>query len=121
MAKPYKDPHGLLTIGYATLIEDGISEEEADMLLRHRLTNVASELIARVPWSDRLETSIQLTLLDMAYNMGVPRLMGFKNMWAALKNGDYKQAGAEVLDSAYARQLPNRANKNAKAIVEAVV
>ena len=33
MAKPYKDSEGLLTIGYGTLIEEGITKEEAELLL----------------------------------------------------------------------------------------
>ena len=42
-AKPYRDSEGLLTIGYGTLIEDGITEEEAGILLGHRADRIWSE------------------------------------------------------------------------------
>ena len=50
----------------------------------------------------------------MAYNMGVPNLLGFEKMWAALAEGDYARAAAEALDSVYARELPVRAGRVAE-------
>lgn len=50
----------------------------------------------------------------MAYNMGVPNLLGFQKMWAALAEGDYARAAAEALDSKYARDLPARAGRVAE-------
>ena len=46
-----------------------------------------------------------------AYNMGVPRLMGFKRMLAAVERGDWPRAKVEALDSKWAEQVPNRAAK----------
>lgn len=55
----------------------------------------------------------QLVILDMAYNMGVPALLGFKRMLAALDRGDWSQAAGELLDSKYASQVGPRAQANA--------
>lgn len=40
----YLDSKGKKTIGYGTLLEDGISEAEAELLLRHRLAMMAGEI-----------------------------------------------------------------------------
>ena len=112
----YLDGKGKKTIGYGTLLEDGISEAEAEMLLRHRLALMAEELersrVGEV--YANLKADARRALLDMAYNMGVPGLLGFRKMWAALAEGDYAQAAEEALDSVYARELPARAGRVAE-------
>lgn len=112
----YLDGKGKKTIGYGTLIEDGISEAEAELLLRHRLALMAGEIErSRVGGAYRnLEPGAKRAVLNMAYNMGVPNLLGFQKMWAALTEGDYAQAAAEALDSVYARELPARAGRVAE-------
>tara|TARA_R100001460_G_C3417066_1_gene160404 strand:- start:237 stop:416 length:180 start_codon:yes stop_codon:yes gene_type:complete len=49
--------------------------------------------------------------MDMAFNMGVPRLCKFKNMWAAIHDGNYEIASLEMMDSRWARQVGSRAVK----------
>ncbi len=113
VARVYLDTKGKKTIGYGTLIEDGITEEEGEMLLRHRLILMAEELersrVGEV--YANLRPGARRALLDMAYNMGVPSLLGFQKMWAALAKGDYERAAGEALDSVYARELPARAGR----------
>ena len=113
VAKVYLDTKGKQTIGYGTLLEDGITEAEAELLLRHRLDLMAEEL-ERSRIGDvykNLKPNARRAVLNMAYNMGVPSLLGFKRMWAALREGDYEGAAAEALDSDYARELPARAGR----------
>ena len=112
----YLDSKGKKTIGYGTLLEDGISEAEAELLLRHRLDLMAGEL-ERSPVGEaysNLRPGARRAVLNMAYNMGVPSLLGFQKMWAALAEGDYAQAAGEALDSVYARELPARAGRVAE-------
>ncbi|MDE0332795.1 MAG: glycoside hydrolase [Nitrospinae bacterium] len=116
VGKVYLDGKGKKTIGYGTLLEDGISEAEAELLLRHRLGLMAEELersrVGEV--YSNLKADARRALLDMAYNMGVPNLLGFQKMWAALAEGDYDRAASEALDSVYARELPARAGRVAE-------
>jgi len=56
--------------------------------------------------------------MDMAFNMGVPRLCKFKKMWAAIYAGDYNTAAIEMLDSRWATQVGTRAIKLSKAMEE---
>ncbi len=48
-------------------------------------------------------------LLDMAFNMGVPRLLGFVRTLAMVKEGRYKEASENMLLSLWARQVKTRA------------
>ncbi|MCY4383884.1 MAG: glycoside hydrolase [Nitrospinae bacterium] len=109
----YLDARSKKTIGYGTLLEDGISEAEAELLLRHRLSLMGRELensrVGEV--YENLRPGARRAVLNMAYNMGVPNLLGFRKMWAALAEGDYARAASEALDSVYARDLPARAGR----------
>lgn len=120
-SKPYRDHLGILTIGIGTQIENGISEEEARLLLRHRLLQSYRELKDSLEnlWManlDEMPDTLQEALLDAAYQMGVPRLMGFKKMFGALNALAYERAAYELLDSEYAKQTPARAERNAQKI-----
>jgi lysozyme len=108
-AKPYNDSEGLLTIGYGTLIEDGISKEEAELLLLHRVEIIEKELIKNWSYYERLDEIRKSVLLNMAYNLGVPRLMLFKKTLSFVEAGKYKEASVEMLDSKWARQVGRRA------------
>ena len=51
----------------------------------------------------------QEVLAEMAYNLGRPRLSGFKRMIAAIEEKDWIKAAAEMLNSRWAGQVKNRA------------
>lgn len=115
---PYRDGEGFLTIGYGTLIEEGITEAEAETLLASRLADIVAELERRRPLVREVPAPVARALRNMAYNLGVPRLMGFERMWAALAAADYETAAAEALDSRWARQVGARAERIAALIRE---
>ena len=50
----------------------------------------------------------------MAFNLGVPRLCKFKNMWAAIHEKDFDTAAEEMLDSRWAEQVKGRATELAE-------
>lgn len=110
-ATPYRDTAGLWTIGYGTNIDSGISHEEAEFLLRSRLSEIVGELDKRKPSWRGHRRSVQRALMNMAYNLGTPRLLGFVKMWAALDKKDYETAAAEALDSRWATQVGDRATQ----------
>ena len=49
----------------------------------------------------------------MAFNLGGPRLAGFRRMRAAIAGNDCNRAADEALDSRWARQTGRRANETA--------
>ena len=115
--KPYHDTRGYLTIGKGTLIEHGISEALADVMMLFQLDQKLKRLEKRspVPLTD-LPLEIAEVLGNMAYQLGVDGLMKFKNMWAALAKQDYHLAATEMLDSAWAQQTPRRAHEQAEIV-----
>lgn len=111
---PYTDSVGKLTIGVGrNLTDNGISREEALLLLSNDVGKVKAELSGDAVYS-RLDDVRQNVLMDMAFNMGLPRLSGFKLMWAALAEGDYATAAAQMLNSTWAKQVGPRAQRLAE-------
>jgi lysozyme len=116
--KPYRDTRGILTIGVGRNLEGvGISEREAKILLANDIVSVASQLDTALPWWKSLSDGRQRALINMGF-MGVQKLLGFKNMLAALQAGDWDTASREALDSDWAREVKARANRVAVLILE---
>jgi len=108
----YKCTAGKTTIGYGTNLDAGLPEDEAFALLRMRLDKIGAELRKQLPWYGQLNASRQDVLRNMAYQMGIAGLLGFKNALAAMERQDWSTASAEMLDSKWARSdSPNRARE----------
>jgi lysozyme len=115
--KPYKCTAGTITIGVGRNIEDiGITEEEARYLLDNDILRVAQELDNALPWWRDLSDVRQRVLLDMAFNIGTPTLLKFKNTLALIESGDFEGASVEMLDSRWAEQVGQRAKTLSQAM-----
>jgi lysozyme len=116
----YQDSLGFWTIGIGRLIDKrkggGITEDEAYYLLENDIIEKERELFARFPWIGKLDDARQRVLLDMAFNLGVPGLAGFKNTLAHVEAGRYAQAAENMLKSKWASQVGIRARRLAKAM-----
>ncbi len=107
----YKDTRGLDTVGFGHLLRANekykcINPHLAVKLLRKDYTEAQTSVERRYPWADG---EVKLVLINMSYNLGSTRLSKFKQTLAAMKAKDYDRAAGEMLDSIYARQVPNRA------------
>jgi len=51
-----------------------------------------------------LPDNVQNVLVEMAYNMGVPRFMKFEKTLGFIKQNDYESASVEMLDSSWWRE-----------------
>ena len=108
-SKPYKCTANKLTIGYGRNIEDnGITESEAESLLLSDVKNTQIELLAKFEWFSMLKGSRQGVLINMCFNLGMPRLLKFKKMLAALSDHNYNEAAKQMLDSKWSRQVGDR-------------
>ena len=115
---PYEDSLGIITIGVGRNLEErGISEDEAFYLLGNDIEIIWDELIKQHPIVEDLDDQRQMILLDMAFNMGVPRLGKFKKMWAAIEDGDMIEASKQALDSRWADQVGRRAERLAERLI----
>lgn len=119
----YKCPAGKLTIGYGFNLEAvAMPKEVADLWISILLNDIRSELSSSLGKQfDALDQARQAVLIDMAYQMGVDGLLKFNRMLKSLFAGDYERASKDLLDSAYARQTPNRAYRNSESIKTGVL
>ena len=114
-SKPYLDSVGALTIGYGRNLRDvGISEAEAAFMLDNDLGAAAGDVDRAVPWARGLDEVRRAVLVNMRFNMGLGGLLGFRKMLDAAEAGDWQRAAAEMLDSRWARQVGDRAQRLAR-------
>ena len=116
---PYEDTEGNLSIGVGTLLP--LDDNEVNALLEIRLNNISRELHIAIPWIEQLDDVRWDALRNMAYNMGVPRLLEFKKMLSALRKGDFLLAGKEALDSQWAKEVGDRSLRIAKQLATGVM
>lgn len=107
------------TIGYGRALDvAGITASEAQMLYAHDLAAIAAQLDKQLPWWRQLNDVRQAALTEMAYQLGVAGLLGFRLMLRALKDGRYAAAEAQALASKWARQTPARAEDVARRLAD---
>lgn len=116
-ALPYRCPSGRLTIGYGLNLEAGISEAEADYLLRKRLERL-EKLLQHYPWFVSLDEARKGAVLDMAYNLGLAGFLKFRKLIGHLASREWEEAAKEALDSLWATQVGRRAIEIAQIIRE---
>lgn len=54
----------------------------------------------------------RIVLIDLIFNMGLPKVLGFRKMLTALRKRDFGTAAAELEDSLYFKQAGHRAKRN---------
>lgn len=113
--KPYTDTVGKLTIGYGRNLDDvGISESEAAAMLDADLLRAEKDAKSLVPSFPLLSSLRQEVLVEMVFNLGRPRLAGFKKFLAAVESQNWNQAHYEMLESKWAVQVGHRAETLAR-------
>lgn len=109
---PYKDSVGKLTIGYGRNLDDvGISTEEANVLLLNDIERATNDLSKHLPWIASMDPARQGVLLNMAFNMGIAGLLGFRKFLAYVQDMSYTDASEEMLKSKWAEQVGARAHR----------
>lgn len=107
--KPYRCSEGKLTIGVGRNLEDnGIREDEATLMLENDILASEGEVSALSCYR-KLNEPRKAVLINMVFNLGIIRFLGFRKMLAALDAGDYARAAEEMLDSKWASQVKGRA------------
>ncbi len=107
----YEDTVGVLTIGWGHALHEGSKfPEEACQLLFDMDFEIIQEDYDKLdlPELDGVRRGV---IMDMLFNLGLPRLKQFKNMLAAIEDADYERAADEMLDSRWANQVGNRATE----------
>ena len=117
--KAYQDTVGIWTIGIGRNLQDvGVSMAEAEFLLATDIDVAVSELQRTFDWFEDLSDARQRVCVNMCFNLGLTRLLGFKKFLAAMEEGDWETAGVEMLDSKWARQVGARSTRLKDLLVE---
>lgn len=122
--KAYKDSLGVWSIGYgANLKAMGLTDATASQMewtrfqaedaLRAEAAKAVTAVEAAFPWWGQLDPVRQAIIAAMVYQLGLTGLRGFKRFIAAIQAKDFQKAAAEMMDSKWARQTPNRAARAA--------
>jgi lysozyme len=116
----YKDHLGYPTFGIGHLITENdpehgkpdgteISEDRVNEIFETDVAKFVSEAKILFPDLDELPDVAQQVIVNMAFNMGRPRLSKFKNFIAGVNDRDWTKAAEEMMDSRWATQVGDRA------------
>lgn len=92
-----------------------ISSKDAERLLSQDLHKVHYNIrkSSFVSAYDKLSKDRQIIIESMVYQMGIVGVAKFKIMWRDIRASDFAGAGAEMMDSKWAKQTPNRSIRHA--------
>lgn len=124
VTEPYLDTKGIPTVG---LGHTGPDVKMGDTWTEERCWHAfyqdyaiaetdASHVVGISVWA-LLNEPRRAVLADMAFNLGKPKLSGFKRMIDAIRTHDWPRARAELLDSQYASDVKTRATTNAQVLL----
>jgi|TARA_E500000305_G_C4006683_1_gene230366 lysozyme len=115
----YEDTLGYKTVGYGHLVTikddfvigeiyspeelEGVFEDDYKIAFDNAHDLLEDE---DIPFHEVVES----VLIEMAFQLGLPRLKKFVNFIQGLKDQDYNKAADEMIDSRWAKQTPNRAH-----------
>tara|TARA_R110000796_G_scaffold42012_9_gene104164 strand:+ start:3452 stop:3865 length:414 start_codon:yes stop_codon:yes gene_type:complete len=105
----YTDSLGYQTIGVGRNIQNGISDKEIDFLLLNDMERVISELENNFNWFSDMEWARRDAIINIAFNLGITRLLLFKKALNAMSQKDYSKASNEFMDSLWSQQVGSRA------------
>ena len=113
-AVPYLDTVGKVTIGFGRNLTDrGMSLDEAHFLLENDV-DLAIRDAMTFPWFADLDAIRQRVIVDMCFNLGLPKLRQFTHTLAMVARGDYDAAADAMLSSKWAGQVKTRATRLAQ-------
>lgn len=111
--KPYVDTVGKVTIGIGRNLTDrGITEATVKQMFWEdlgRCFNEANEIFSYQ--FEEFSRCRQLAILNMLFNLGKSRFLGFTKMINAIRSEMWAIAAREALDSKWAHQVGARADR----------
>lgn len=108
----YLDSKGIATIGIGHNLRDkAISQRAIRVIFDDDLNDVLEDLDRSLSWWRNLSESRQRVIVNMCFNLGISRLLGFKQMLTAAKDGQYQTAAFEMKDSQWYLEVGARADR----------
>lgn len=96
---------GAPTIGVGrNLIDRGVRDDEIDLMLENDIDDAIAEAM-QFPWFAGLDPVRRAVIVELIFNMGLPRLRGFKNFLRYMSEHRWPHAAEELIDSLWRRQV----------------
>jgi len=111
----YIDTNGHVTVGWGRNLENGIRLDEAELMFQNDLKQTIHEL-EQCSWYINQPQGVKNALINMNFNLGITKMLEFKEMITALENKNYSAAAHAALNSLWAKQVHQRAKDIAVAI-----
>lgn len=122
VGKIYLDHLGKKTVGighlcrknepeYTMEVGSPVSDERVSELFEKDISWTINDCYRLLPDFDMLPETVRLIFANMAYNLGINRLGGFKLLIKGIEARDWSRAADEMRDSKWARQLPERSGR----------
>lgn len=113
----YKDSLGNLTCGWGHLLAEGskVSLAIAEIFLAQDIATAVNDFM-KLPnnYRRKLDEARRRVIVELIFNMGLSRLLGFKKFWVAVELEDWVEAKVQLLDSHWAAQVKGRAEELAE-------
>jgi lysozyme len=112
----YKDSLGFWTIAVGRLVDPrvkgaGLRDDEIAYLLNNDVDERIDALTRLLPWFQNLDDARKGALLNMSFQLGVEGLLKFKRTLELVRQGKYSAAADAMLESLWATQTPERAER----------
>jgi lysozyme len=110
--KPYRDQVGKLTIGVGRNLDDeGITTTKPITCSRTTCKQSCTPCVVADVAVISLDPIRRAVLVNMAFNMGINGLLGFKHTLELVRTGNYADAADAMLNSKWAEQVGPRAKR----------
>ena len=118
----YNDHLGYATFGIGHLVTDSdleygqeigteVSKERVDECFKADIEITIKDCNILYSNFNDIPEEAQLILANMMFNLGRPRLSKFLKLKAAVDDEDWMEASVQMMDSKWAKQVPNRAKR----------
>ena len=118
----YNDHLGYATFGIGHLVTDSdleygqeigteVSKERVDECFKADIEITIEDCNILYSNFNDIPEEAQLILANMMFNLGRPRLRKFLKLKAAVDDEDWMEASVQMMDSKWAKQVPNRAKR----------
>jgi lysozyme len=127
--KVYLDTLGKRTVGVGHLCVENFWEDDKEYEEDFLMDILKKDLQQAIRQADsmceglKISEDAKIIIIEMIFQLGGTGVSKFRKMWQALQQDppDYAEASAQMLDSRWAKQTPNRAKEMARLMSECVV
>ena len=124
--KVYLDTLGKRTVGVGHLCVEDFWEDDKEYEEDFLMDILKKDLQQAIRQADsmceglKISEDAKIIIIEMIFQLGGTGVSKFRKMWQALQQDppDYAEASAQMLDSRWAKQTPNRAQEMAKHMKE---